>query len=170
MGKLYISQLFSIQHGIRYRNILTSLEIEIFRNSLHHISSEESLPLALGCHLVRLTRMPVGTVCCHWATHTRNGKGKRKREKREETEKNARVGGGQRKEISRVKEHGKTERQENKQQEGRPASAPASTRLRTGCRHLEELLSVFLLFCSGQKVCAERTCLLVPAPRLRVKD
>lgn len=56
--------------------------------------SEKSLPLALGCHLVRLTRMPVGTVSCYWATHTRNGKGKRRRKKTEETEKNPRVGGG----------------------------------------------------------------------------
>lgn len=97
------------------------------------------------------------------------------RERQKEKEKNRRnrkepkSGRGERKAIKRVKEHRKTERQENKQEEW-PVSTPASTSLPTGCRHLEVFLFVFLLFSSGQKVCAERTCLLVPAPRLRVKD
>lgn len=134
--------------------------------------SEESLPLALGCHLVRLTRMPVGTVSCHWATHTRNGKGKRKRKKKtEETEKNPREGGGEGRKSSELKNTEKQkDRRINKESNGLSvpqypqAFGQAADTLECSC------LFVFLLFCSGQKVCAERTCLLVPAPRLCVKD
>ena len=120
--------------------------------------------------------MPVGTVSCHWATHTRNGKGKRKRKKKpEETEKNPREGGGGgggkgRKSRELKNTEKQKDRRINKESNGlsvpqRPqAFGQAADTLERSC------LSVFLLFCSGQKVCAERTCLLVPAPRLCVKD
>ena len=100
------------------------------------------------------------------------GKGKKNQKKQKRTRERAGVGGGG--EGRKSRELKNTEKQKdrriNKESNGlsvpqRPqAFGQAADTLERSC------LSVFLLFCSGQKVCAERTCLLVPAPRLCVKD
>lgn len=68
-------------------NILTSLEIEIFRNSLHHISSEENtfgsgLPFSQAnkSHLVRNCLLSLGYPYQEWERQ------RKREEKREETE------------------------------------------------------------------------------------
>lgn len=122
--------------------------------------------------------MPVVTIQCEGATHTRNGGGGGKLKNKEgEQKKQERTQKGKRKEIERVK---KTERKENKPAGGewprmshlypRASVHQHPTNRSDGLQTPLSAFVCFLLFSFGQKVCQDRTRLLVPAPRLHVEN